>query len=164
MAKRTSKGKETEIPKRATVPKIVDILKAMDQPLSETAIRNHIKKRGLKQSEKDKTYSVPAVLRAITKHQKEDNRTKGGELGDQLKRLQIRKVELEIARLEGSVIPIDEHNQEIMELMSLSAAVYDHFLSSVEAVLKDPKCSEIAERLCNSARENFMQRIKEEES
>ena len=149
------------LPKRATVSKLETVLRGIGMPLSQTAIRGHIKKAGLKQAERDKTYSTAAVLRAIEKHQKTDIRHKGGALGDELKRLQIKKIELEIGGLEGSIIPIDEHNQELRELFGHVDATLNNFLSGVGVLTKDPKVTELAEKLCSNTREFWLHRMEE---
>lgn len=151
-----------DLPKRATIVKLVELLAKIDQPISDSNLRKHIKKRGLKQA-KDKTYSVVAVLNAIKKHREEDNRTKGGELGDQLKALQIKKLEIEIGKLEATIMPMDEHLYEIRELMGHVRATFDHWVSTVSAETKDANLVARAEVLCESAMLKFTDRLKGEE-
>ena len=140
-------------PRRATIAQIAGVAQ-----LSETTIRKHIIHSGLKKGA-DGKYNLAAVLKWIMdSHTKaaalRAHATEGGSGKDRKNDLECRKLELQIGRISGALISIDDHNRTLQEHASIASRVWYEWLSEIRS-RADIRLLEWAQACVTSAQQSL---------
>jgi len=147
-----------KVPARATVGGVVDILRDLGQPLSENMVRRHIQKAALAQG-KDGKYNVAAVLDAIAKHREQDNKNVPTTALKAKKTLvEIQILELKRDEIRRTLIPMEEHLEEVRMLAGLVVRAFDEFTEFTLVETKNPVLVTRLEGIGDRLRSDLAQR------
>lgn len=141
---------------------IGSLLVDMGQGLSETMIRRHIQKAGIKKTPKGQKFNVAHVLDAIKKHREEDNKNLKGEHGTGKAKkihLECEILQLKIDEMRGLAIPLSDHLYEMREMQGHWNSTLDYFVAEASALTKDAHLLDRLEHLVSNTRKALVAKI-----
>jgi len=129
-----------QIPKRAKLGQLAEIA-----GMSTQMMARHIKKAGVKRG-KDYKYQTQAVLSAVLLHRRGDNKNSPAvEPTARKKDLECQKLELELAKMRGEIMPRAQHMEDMRLAGAILKAAGEKLVKRVAAKIRRRDATRIAE-------------------
>jgi hypothetical protein len=151
-----------KIQQYGTVADIFEILRSMNQGISENMIRRHIQSAGIQKTPKTGKYNVAKVLEAIKTNRERDNKNVSGPQGtlkSKKTNLECEILRLKIEEMRGLSISVEDHLREMREMQGHWNATLDHFVSEASALTKDRHLVDRLGLLVSNTRKMLVARI-----
>lgn len=128
---------DAKTPKFASVIELMPIL-----DLSETAIRNHVRRSGIKQN-KDGKYNVQKMIEIVLKHRQDDPKngyeptSVAGRVRSKKMLIECKILEEKLAQIKRESIPFSEHRSILLRHMALVKRTIEHSPKDLAALCSD---------------------------